>query len=158
MGSLKRQPNLSWEKENITSQPLEHSEFIVEVTNASEPEIDEKIVVGFDFEMKRKVGSYIYEYFVPCLLMVVTSWASFAVKPEAVPGRLGMLLTLFLMLVNMSSTISEIIPKSDLVCPLVMWILISIVFVFAALLEYFIILLSVKGATNHNIIFLLFAF
>ena len=61
-----------------------------------------------------------------------------------VPGRLGMLLTLFLMLVNMSSSVSQTIPKSDSVCPLVAWILLSIVFVFCALLEYFVILLRVK--------------
>ena len=61
-----------------------------------------------------------------------------------VPGRLGMLLTLFLMLVNMSSSVSQTIPKSDTVCPLVAWILLSIVFVFSALLEYFAILLKMK--------------
>ena len=36
------------------------------------------------------------------------------------------------------------IPKSDSVCPLVAWILLSIVFVFLALLQYFAILVSIK--------------
>ena len=36
------------------------------------------------------------------------------------------------------------VPQSDTVCPLVAWILISITFVFSALLEYFLILLRFK--------------
>ena len=61
-----------------------------------------------------------------------------------VPGRLGMLLTLFLMLVNMSCSVSQTIPKSDSVCPLVAWIFLSIVFIICALLEYVAILLRLK--------------
>ena len=76
--------------------------------------------------------------------MVCTSWISFAVSAEAVPGRLGLLLTLLLMLINMNNSISQIIPKSDGLCPLISWIFISIIFIVFALVEYFIILLSVK--------------
>ena len=142
--SLKKDPNIIWSNLAATSQPLKNSEFLVSMEESSDTEIKNVSVVGFDLKIKRKEGSYLYEFFAPCLLMVVTSWASFTVKPEAVPGRLGMLLTLFLMLVNMSSSVSQTIPKSDSVCPLVAWILLSIVFVFCALLEYFVILLRVK--------------
>ena len=149
--SLKKDRNIVWKNLNTTSETLKNSEFFVGIEETSETEIGNMSVVGFDLKILRKSGSYLYEFFAPCLLMVVTSWASFTVQPEAVPGRLGMLLTLFLMLINMSSTVSEIIPKSDSVCPLVAWILLSIGFVFCALLEYFVILLRVKfrGALNR---------
>ena len=135
----------------VTTKPLENSEFWVRTEESTETEIKNISVAGFDLKVERKSGSFLYEFFTPCLLMVVTSWASFTVKLEAVPGRLGMLLTLFLMLVNMSSSVSQTIPKSDTVCPLVAWILLSIVFVFSALLEFVAILIRVRfhGALNR---------
>ena len=33
-------------------------------------------------------------------LFVITSWASFLIPPEVVPGRMAMLITLFLVLIN----------------------------------------------------------
>ena len=149
--SLKKDPIIIWSNITAKTEPLKDSEFWVRFEETSNTKINNMTVVGFDLQIKRKSQSFLYEFFIPCLLMVVTSWVSFAVKPEAVPGRLGMLLTLFLMLVNMISSVSQNIPKSDTVCLLVTWILISIVFVFAALLEYFVILLSVKfrGTTRR---------
>ena len=42
---------------------------------------------GFRVMMTRKYTLYVYTYFVPCGLMVMVSWVSFAVRVEAVPGR-----------------------------------------------------------------------
>ena len=42
---------------------------------------------GFHLNMARKSTVYIYTYFVPCGLMVMVSWISFAVRVDAVPGR-----------------------------------------------------------------------
>ena len=128
----------------MSSESLENSEFWVRTEKPKGTDIMNLSMVGFDLKIKRKSGSFLYEFFLPCLLMVMTSWASFAIMPEAVPGRLGLLITLLLMLVNMSSSISQTIPKSDSICPLVAWILLSIVFVIVALVEYFAILLRVK--------------
>ena len=104
-------------------------------------------VSGFYLVLNRKYESYIWLYFAPCFLMVCTSWISFSVSAEVVPGRLGLLLTILLMLINMNNSISQTIPKSDGVCPLILWILMSIMFVVFALVEYFIILTSVKFGT-----------
>ena len=104
-------------------------------------------VSGFYLVLNRKYESYIWLYFAPCFLMVCTSWISFSVSAEVVPGRLGLLLTILLMLINMDNSISQTIPKSDGFCPLIFWILMSIMFVVFALVEYFIILTSVKFGT-----------
>ena len=37
--------------------------------------------------LERKRTVYLYTYFLPCSLMVMVSWVSFAVRAEAVPGR-----------------------------------------------------------------------
>ena len=110
--SLKKVQNLRWKNLSVTSSALlKHSDFWIRMDILNKTKMYASNIVGFDLIIGRKYGSYIYEYFVPCLLMVVTSWVSFTVDPGAVPGRLGMLLTLFLMLINMSSSVSQTIPK-----------------------------------------------
>ena len=42
---------------------------------------------GFKVRLERKRTVYLYTYFLPCSLMVMVSWVSFAVRAEAVPGR-----------------------------------------------------------------------
>ena len=85
-----------------------------------------------------------YTYFAPCMLMVITSWISFTINYDAVPGRLGLLLTLLLMMINLNNTVSSTIPKSRKLSPITIWIVGSITFVSFALLEYSIILYMAK--------------
>ena len=65
---------------------------------------------------------------------------SFLVPPDCYPGRLGFLLTIFLVLVNMFMGILYIVPMTDGINFMALWLLTCIFFVFAALLEYAIIL------------------
>lgn len=39
------------------------------------------------FRFEREVGHYIMDYYVPSMLLVVVSWVSFWLDPNAVPGR-----------------------------------------------------------------------
>ena len=39
------------------------------------------------FDLAREVGHYIMDYFVPSILLVVVSWVTFWLDPNAVPGR-----------------------------------------------------------------------
>ena len=94
--------------------------------------------------MKRKYKVYLYTFFGPCMLMVITSWISFTVESAAVPGRLGLLLTLLLMMINLNNSVSSTIPKSTKVTPLTVWIVVSIGFVSFALLEYSVLLYTAK--------------
>ena len=127
---------------------LKHPDFLIELVLCNKTQD----VSGFDLILKRKPETYILLYFFPSFMMVVTSWINFAVSFEAVPGRLGLLLTLFLMMINMNNSISTKIPKSDSACPLIIWILICTVFIILALLEYFMILIKVKyGKMNKKI-------
>ena len=134
--------------ETNCSGHLVHPDFLISVmpSNITTDLVGAKTVSasGFYLVLRRKPGPYLWLYFVPCFLMILTSWISFAVSFEAVPGRLGLLLTLLLMLINMNNSISESIPKSDGICPLILWVFISIIFIVFALVEYFIILITVK--------------
>ena len=58
--------------------------------------------------------------------------------------RLGLLLTLLLMTINLNNSATNKIPLSDKICPLIQWILISMLFILFALLEYFLILVVLR--------------
>ena len=58
--------------------------------------------------------------------------------------RLGLLLTLLLMTINLNNSATNSIPTSDLICPLILWILMSAAFVTFALAEYFAILVLLR--------------
>lgn len=67
------------------------------------------------------------------------------------PGRMALLVTLFLMLVNISTSATSLSPKSDKINALQIWLLNCIVFVFLALMEYAIILYfkNMKGVPKN---------
>ena len=85
------------------------------------------------------------------MMMVFISWISFTVKADAVPGRLGLLLMLLLMMINMNNTVSSNIPKSSKVTPITFWIIGSIFFVYSAILEYAFILVLMKFRTTNKL-------
>ena len=57
-------------------------------------------VIGFKISLKRQVGKYIYQYYLPCFVIVITSSFSFIIPLSAVPGRVSLIVTLFLTLTN----------------------------------------------------------
>ena len=46
-------------------------------------------------------------------LFVVVSWISFVVPPDVIPGRMGLLITLFLVLVNIFNSVTTNTPKAE---------------------------------------------
>ena len=56
---------------------------------------------------------YIYIYNVVLGLFVVVSWISFVVPPDVIPGRMALLITLFLVLVNIFNTVTSNTPKAE---------------------------------------------
>ena len=66
---------------------------------------------GFSVHLIHQPESYILRYFLPSSAMTVVSWVSFVIPPEAIPGRTGLLVTLFLVLTTMFTGIQV---KQDL--------------------------------------------
>ena len=56
---------------------------------------------GYDLRMKRIVTPFIYQYYLPCGLIVVASCLSFIVPISATPGRIALVVTQFLTLTNL---------------------------------------------------------
>ena len=57
-------------------------------------------VFGINYYMKRKLSTYIYRYFLPSSMIVAMSFFSLMIPLSALPGRVAMIVTLFLTLTN----------------------------------------------------------
>ena len=101
-------------------------------------------MAGFTITLDRVPKMYLATYFAPCTLMVVVSWMSFLIHPDVVPGRLGLLLTLLLMMINLNNSVAAASPSSASLNPLLLWIIASEVFVFTALVEYALLMANSK--------------
>ena len=56
--------------------------------------------ITFSIAMKRQVGKYIYQYYIPCIAIVTASSFSFIIPLSAIPGRVALMVTQFLTLTN----------------------------------------------------------
>ena len=46
---------------------------------------------------------YALNIYLPTTILVIVSWASFLINPEIIPGRMGLLVTIYLVLTNLST-------------------------------------------------------
>lgn len=51
---------------------------------------DEYSMISAAFNLKRNTGYYTLQVFVPCGLIVCSSWVSFWIDPDAVPARVSL--------------------------------------------------------------------
>ena len=84
-------------------------------------------------------------------MFVIVSWISFLVPPEIVPGRMTLLVTVFLVLVNIFNTITSNIPKAEGLTAIEAWVIVCVLFVFGALIEYAGLLLKMKLEVSKSI-------
>ena len=96
----------------------------------------------------RKVAHYMITYYLPSSLFVVVSWASFLIPSDDIQaifgfwqifvdepmytlqGRMALLITLFLVLVNIFNAITTNSPKADGLNALQAWVIACIFFIF----------------------------
>ena len=60
-----------------------------------------KNVIGMSIEMSRITDSFIMKYYIPCVGIVLVSEIGFVIPATAIPGRVGLLVTQFLTLINL---------------------------------------------------------
>ena len=81
---------------NYEKQPFLHFFFRILIY----PQLGNFSITGIEISFIRHKFKYIYVYYLPSGLFVVVSWVSFLIPPEVIPGRMAMLITLFLVLIN----------------------------------------------------------
>ena len=64
-----------------------------------------------------------YIYYLPSTLFVITSWVSFLIPPEVVPGRMALLVTLFLVLINIFNNVTNVSPNTEGMTAISSWML-----------------------------------
>merc|ERR1719242_2283200 len=101
-------------------------------------------VAGFELTLRRKVSHYIITCYLPSGMFVIVSWISFLIPADIVPGRMTLLITIFLVLVNIFNTITTNIPKAEGLTAIEAFVIVCVLFVFGALMEYAGILLQMK--------------
>ena len=105
--------------------------------------------VGFTLRLERNYTKYMLSYYLPSLLIVVLSWVSFVIPPDVVPGRMTLLITLILVLVNMFGTVLEKRPPTK-VTVLDIWMIGCLIFVSGALMAYAVLLLHQRFFFVNN--------
>lgn len=93
-------------------------------------------VTGIEMKLARNIQKYLYIYYLPSGLFVVVSWVGFLIPPEVVPGRMAMLITLFLVLTNIFNIVTTNSPNVEGMTAIAAWMLVCIFFVFGALVGY----------------------
>ena len=61
-------------------------------------------LIGFLVELKRNTSPFYTNTYLPSGLLTVISFIGFVIPVDMVPGRMALLVTIFLMLVNISTT------------------------------------------------------
>ena len=70
------------------------------------------------------------------VILLYLCFSSFIIPPDLMPGRMALLITILLMLINISGRAHGNTPSSDTFSMIDLWILICIIFVTLALFEY----------------------
>ena len=102
-------------------------------------------VVGFHVRLERNFFKHILSYYFPSLLFVLVSWISFVIPPDVIPGRMGMLIVVLLVQVNLFGTVLGTQPPTKYPTSLEIWIIICIMFVMGTLFAYAALLFKKKA-------------
>ncbi|KAL8566171.1 hypothetical protein ACOMHN_041326 [Nucella lapillus] len=86
--------------------------------------------------MRRKVAYYIFHTYIPTILIVILSWASFWIDHEAAPARVSVgLLTVLTITTQLAGSRAQM-PTVPYIKAIDVWMSVNLVFVFAAYMEY----------------------
>ncbi|VIO90320.1 LOW QUALITY PROTEIN: Uncharacterized protein BM_BM17332 [Brugia malayi] len=91
------------------------------------------------FHFKRSVGYFIFQTYLPCILIVMLSWVSFWINYEATSARVALARTTILTMTTISIGVRQSLPRISYVKSIDIYLVVCFMFVFAALLEYAIV-------------------
>ncbi|XP_031623437.1 glycine receptor subunit alpha-2 isoform X2 [Contarinia nasturtii] len=88
------------------------------------------------FELRRRLGYHLFHTYIPSALIVVMSWISFWIKPEAIPARITLGVTSLLTLATQNTQSQQSLPPVSYVKAVDIWMSSCSVFVFMSLMEF----------------------
>ncbi|XP_076118132.1 glycine receptor subunit alpha-2-like [Mytilus galloprovincialis] len=87
-------------------------------------------------EFHRAIGYYMTEVFIPDVLIVLLSWVTFWLHPDAVPARVSLGAVTVLTISSQGSAARRYAPKVSYIKAIDIWSLCHILFVFGAMVEF----------------------
>lgn len=88
------------------------------------------------FKLRRRLGYFMFHTYIPTCLIVVMSWISFWIKPEAVPARVTLGVTSLLTLSTQHANSQKSLPPVSYIKAIDMFMSSCTFFVFFSLIEY----------------------
>ncbi|XP_026537279.1 gamma-aminobutyric acid receptor subunit beta-2 isoform X2 [Notechis scutatus] len=88
------------------------------------------------FKLKRNIGYFILQTYMPSILITILSWVSFWINYDASAARVALGITTVLTMTTINTHLRETLPKIPYVKAIDMYLMGCFVFVFMALLEY----------------------
>ncbi|KAF0291513.1 Glycine receptor subunit alpha-2 [Amphibalanus amphitrite] len=88
------------------------------------------------FTFRRRLGYYLFHTYIPTCLIVIMSWISFWIRPEAVPARVTLGVTSLLTLSTQHANSQKSLPPVSYIKAVDVFMNACTVFVFLSLMEY----------------------
>ncbi|XP_014210659.1 glycine receptor subunit alpha-2 isoform X3 [Copidosoma floridanum] len=102
------------------------------------------------FVLKRRLGYYLFHTYVPTCLIVIMSWVSFWIKPEAAPARVTLGVTSLLTLSTQHAKSQASLPPVSYLKAVDAFMSVCTIFVFMALMEYCLVnIVLIMGETSE---------
>lgn len=95
--------------------------------------------LAISFRLKRHIGYYIIQDFIPTALIVTLSWVGFWINEQSVPARVSLGITTVLAITTLTFGVQASLPKVGYVKAIDFYLLGSFLFVFGALVEFAVI-------------------
>jgi hypothetical protein len=92
--------------------------------------------LSLSFLLQRHIGYFIFQTYLPSILIVMLSWVSFWINHEATSARVALGITTVLTMTTISTGVRSSLPRISYVKAIDIYLVTCFVFVFSALLEY----------------------
>ncbi|MBN3280809.1 GBRA6 protein, partial [Polyodon spathula] len=96
----------------------------------------EYIVMTVYFHLQRKMGYFMIQAYIPCIMTVILSQVSFWINKESVPARTVFGITTVLTMTTLSISARHSLPKVSYATAMDWFIAVCFAFVFSALIEF----------------------
>ena len=95
--------------------------------------------LSVEFILKRDIGYYMIQLYIPSVLIVILSWVAFWISIDAIPARVTIGLLTVLTMTTQSTAAREQLPRVSYIKAIDVWMSVCLIFVFASLLEFAIV-------------------
>lgn len=102
------------------------------------------------FKMKRRIGYFLIDTYVPSTIIVIISWISFWINPDTAPARVALGITTVLTMTTLISSARASLPKVSYVKAIDWYLLFCLIFVFGSIMEYTFVafIINIKNKTK----------